>query len=410
MSRLKSFLFVPVFWSLFFSVPLNATEFEIIRPSKLSIPSKIKMIFIDPALFDDSEDQLKIKNEVIVSLKRKLNSLGRFKAIIGSPKGFDPNLEVVGVIQGDIISGAEIDEGQFTQKAVCKGAISGLVGSLTAKKTTEQGLTVSRRKMLCKKPSLTTKLVESGVSAGLGMIGLTEFARVDEVIRVYKYKNFSLFAQLNLSLTQIGNERETLAIIADASSFNRHVINPDTFKNVRESGDNAGIIWLWFRLTPVAPVIQKNIGIVSESNPGSFRGKRYSRNVPEVKDLPAEERKEIINGLVENTIQEFLRTVSPYRTKITTEIASDGNDEAVELLDQGQFEKAKAVLQGAKKPEDLYNLGLAIEATATTMEDYEEALIYYNQAFDKDPGIKLYAQGIGRMEFQLRAANRVNNN
>ncbi|MCP4757329.1 MAG: hypothetical protein GY866_41240, partial [Proteobacteria bacterium] len=62
---------------------------------------------------------------------------------------------------------------------------------------------------------------------------------------------------------------------------------------------------------------------------------------------------------------------------------------------------------GATDSDDLYNLGLAFEAGATTLEDYEDAMRYYSQALEKNPGTKLYAQGIGRMEFQLRASKRL---
>ncbi len=384
-----------------------AAEFQVLRPAKLNIPRKIKKVIINPELFNDTNDKLRIKDAVVKALKRRINFLGRFEVITDSSEDYDANREVVGVIQGDIISRGEVDEGQFTEKAVCKGAISGLVGSVTAKNTTQQRLTVSRRHMLCKRPDLKTQLVETGVTAMLGMAGVTEHPRLDEVIRVYKYKNFSLFAQLNLSFTQLGSERETLAIRADAASFSRHVINPDTYKNVRESGDNARLIGKWFRITPVAPVIDKNIAIVSESNPGSYRGKRYSRVAPDVQSLPNKEKQKIIRQLVGNTINEFLRTISPYKSKIDAEIASGGNEKAEEKLEKGRYKEAKKILKKAKEPADLYNLGLAYEATASTIEDYEDALYYYGQALDKSPGTRLYAQGIGRMEFQLRVANRL---
>lgn len=384
-----------------------AAEFEVLRPGKLAISRDIKKVFIDPGLFNDTNDKLKIKFEVVVALKRQLNSLGRFEAIIGPPRGFDPDREIVGVIQGDIISGGEIENGQFTEKAECKGGISGLVGAATASDTSQQGITFSRRGMLCKKPNLESQLAETGLAAGLGMLGVQEFPRMDEVIRVYKYKNFSLFAQVNLSLTQIGQERETLAITADAASFSRHVISPGSFQNVRESGDNAPLIWLWFNFSPIAPVIVRDIGVVQASNPGSSLGKWYDRAAPRIDDLPKEERTKIVTSLVNKTLTEFIRTISPYREKIVTEVASGGNSTARESLERGQFQKAQQLLENAKEHPDLYNLGLTYEATASTLEDYEDALRYYSQALDLAPGTKLYAQGIGRMELQLRLSNRL---
>lgn len=402
-------LFLVSVSTLFFFLTTNVTaaEFEVFRPGKLAISRDIKKVFIDPGLFNDTNDKLKIKFEVVVALKRRLNGLGRFEAIIGPPRGFDPDRETVAVIQGDIISGGEIENGQFTEKAECRGGISGLVGAATASDTSQQGITFSRRGMLCKKPNLESQLAEVGLSAGLSMLGVREFPRLDEVIRIYKYKNFSLFAQVNLSLTQIGQERETLAITADAASFSRHVISPGSYHNVRESGDNAALIWLWFNFKPIAPVVIRDIGVVQASNPGSGLGKWYDRSVPHISDIPKRERTEIITNLVNKALTEFVRTISPYREKIQTEIASGGNKHAIENLEKGQFQKAKQILQGAQSHPDLYNLGLAFEATARTLEDYEDALLFYSQALDQSPETKLYAQGIGRMELQLRIANRL---
>lgn len=395
---------------LLIAFPLLGDEFIVQRPPKLEIARDIKKVFIDPELFDDTNDKLKIKNEVVVTLKRRLNDLGRFEAILGPPRGFDPNIETVAVIQGDIISGGEIDQGQITEKAECRGGLSGLIGAAAASDTSEQGITLSRRGMACKLPNLESSLTEAGVSAGLGLLGVQEFARLDEVIRVYKYKNFSLFAQVNFSFTRIGEVRETLAIQSDTASFSRHVVSPGTYRNVRESGDNAPLIWLWFRVTPVAPVIIRDIGVVSASNPGSALGKWYDRVTPSISDLPDSEREAIIVRLVNKTMEEFIQTISPYKDKLDVEIASGSDGRIKDLLERGRFEEVKSLLENPEKPDDLYNLGLAYEASATGIEDYEDALLYYNQALDKNPGSRLYAGGIGRMEFQLRQANRLKSN
>jgi hypothetical protein len=385
----------------------TSAEFEALRPGKLTIPREIKKVFIDPALINDVNDKLGIKNQAIRRLRDRLNALQRFETILGPPRDIDPNIETVAVIQGDIISGGEIEEGQFTEKAVCKGGISGLAGAITAKESSQQGITFSRRGMLCKQPTLQSQLVETGLAAGLSMLGVKEFPRLDEVIRVYKYKNFSLFAQVNLSLTQVGRERETLAIRSDAASFSRHVINPDSYRNIRESGDEALIIWLWFRFSPIAPVINKDIGIVSPTNPGSPSGKWYERYAPAPSDIPVEERFQIVSRLLDKTLTEFIQTISPYKVTVSIDVASGGNVDAKKQLENSKFDSVKEILKNAETPADLYNLGLAYEANARTPQDFEDAMFYYTQAFDKAPGEKLFAQGIGRMEFRLKAANKL---
>ena len=393
--------------SMGFGNAVLAASFEIQRPAKLNISRNIKKVFIDPKMISSTNDKFNLKSEVIKSLQNRLNALGRFQVFIGPPAGYDSNKETVAIIQGDVISGGEIDSGQLTEKAVCRGGVSGLVGAATAAETTKQGITFSRRGMLCKKPTLTTGLVEEGLSAGLGLLGIKEFPRYDEVIRVYKFKNVSIFAQVNLSFTQIGVDRQTLTIRSDAASFSRHSLSPGSYRNVRESGDNAVIVWLWFRAVPIAPVINRRIGVVDASNPGSFRGKWYDYAAPEPADIPLQERNQIISQLVNKTLTEFIRAVSPFQAVIETEAASGGNSQARKLIEEGGYLKARNLLQGASDPDDLYNLGLAYEASAVSIEDYEDALRFYSDALRRKPGVKLYAQGVGRMEFQLRAYKKL---
>ena len=395
--------------ALGFSNIVLAARFEVQRPAKLNISRDIKKVFIDPGLITNINDKFNLKNEVIETLKDRLNALGRFQVIVGPATGFDPNRETVAVIQGDVISGGETDSGQLTEQAECKGGISGLVGAATEANRTQQGITFSRRGMLCKKSSMTSDLVEQGLTAGLSLIGIQEYPRYDEVIRVYKYENVSIFAQVNLSFTKIGLERRTITIRSDAASFSRHTLSPGSYRNVRESGDNAIIIWLWFRLVPIAPVINRQVGVVDASNPGSVRGKWYDYLAPEPADVPKKERRKIVTRLVNKTLTEFIRAISPYRAIIETETASGGNARARELIENGKFIKARELLQGASKAGDLYNLGLAYEASASSVEDYEDALRFYSEAIRKKPGEKLFAQGIGRMEFQLRAYKRIKN-
>jgi hypothetical protein len=395
-------LIISVFGLLLTTADTEAAEFTVTRPGKISIPREIEKVFIDPDRINDTRDHLNLKYEVVVALKRRLNDLGRFQVIIGPPQGFDPNRETVGFIQGDVISGGEIDQGQLTEKAECRGGVSGIVGSATAASRTDQGITLSRRGMLCKKPDLTSRLVEKGVASGLSMLGINEFPRVDEVVRVYRYKNFSLFAQVNLSFTQLGVDRDTLAIRSDAASFSRHVIDPGSFRNVRESGDNAPLIWLWFRVTPIAPVVIRDIGVVSATNPDSALGRWYQFLTPEIKDLDPAERQRIIADLANRTLDQFIQSISPYPVVIRTELASGGIPQARRYIEAGEYLEARQLLRGATEAPDLYHLGLTFEAGAKMIEDYEDALRYYGQALDKDPKNRLYAQGIGRMEFQLK--------
>jgi len=250
-------------------------------------------------------------------------------------------------------------------------------------------------------------VIEQGVSFGLSLLGVQENAPYDEVIRVYKYKNLSLFAQINLSFTQIGTQRETLTIRSDAASFSRHTVSPGSYHNVRESGDNAPLIWLWFRVTPIAPVIIKEIGVVRATNPDSYPAKWYEKVTPDVRDIDPHEKKEILSQLVNKSLTQFIQTISSYRTVIETEAASGGNSAAKNMIEAGRYQEARKMLGSPSSSDDLYNLGLTYEAEATTIEDYEDAMQLYSKALDINPNSALFAQAIGRMEFQLRIYKNV---
>jgi len=251
---------------------------------------------------------------------------------LGPPGGFDPNREAVAVIQGDIISGGEVDEGQFTEKAECRGGISGLAGAGAAGSSSSQGITISRRGMLCKVHTLESRLVEKGLSAGLNLLGVQENPPFDEVVRIYRYKNLSLFAQANLSFTQIGTRRETLSIRPDAASFSRHNVSRGSYKNVRESGDNAPLIWLWFHITPIAPVVVREIGVIQATNPDSYQARWHETISPGIEDIDPAEKKEVLRKLVNKTLDQFIQTISPYKALIQAEVASGGNGEAVKKI------------------------------------------------------------------------------
>ncbi len=395
-----------VFLFIFAAGTAQAAQFEVRRPGKLGISRDIKKVFIDPTNINDSADKLKLKSEMILALKKRLNEMGRFEVVIGPPQGFDPNRVTVAVIQGDIISGGEVDQGQLTEKAECKGGVSGIIGAGSAKSTSNQGVTFSRRGMLCKVHTIESQLVEKGVSAGLSLLGIKEFPRYDEVVRVYKFKNLSLFAQVNLSFTQVGTRRETLTIRSDAASFSRHTVAPGSYHNVRESGDNAPLIWLWFRFAPIAPVVIREIGVVRATNPDSYRARWYERVTPDVRDINPSEKNMILTRLVNKTLDQFIQTISPYAAIIQTEVATGGNSKAAKKIKAGKYIAARKLLGNPSNPDDLYNLGLTFEAAATTIEDYEDAMRYYSEALAKKADSKLFAQGIGRMEFQLRAHKR----
>ena len=197
------------------------SQFEVRHPARLTINKNIKKVFIDPSKIRISNDMLGIKNLVIKKLQERLNQFGRFKVVVGPVHLANPEKDIVGLIQGDIISGEQVEDAQFTEVATCKGGVTGFASGITAAGTSAQGITVSRRGLLC--ISSDSKAEAVGSLFAMAGLDLTS-GPVDEVVRVYKVKNIAIFAQLNLSLTEIGKKREMVAIRSDSASFGRQVV------------------------------------------------------------------------------------------------------------------------------------------------------------------------------------------
>ena len=387
------------------------TEFKAQRPSEVSVPKGVKRIFIDPALIKSTNDQLRLKIRIIEHLKQQLNQLGRFQVTVAPVGQYDPNRETVAIIQGEIISGGEVDQGQFTEVGSCAGSLAGLAGSAASAKSKKQGVTFSFRGLPCVKSTITGKATEIGAKAGLGL--LSHFLKVDinlqkpaldEVVRVYKYKNYSLFAQTNFSFTLLGKQQETLTIRSDAASFSRHKVTPESYRNVNEAAwsQYAGVL-------PVMPLVIRREAVAYRSEPAYPITPKKVQAIPDPKDLPIKERRQIVAILIEKAVKPFIRAVSPYQVSMQVAIDTDSDAAIVKLLEKGKFPEAQKKLQALpqKSGADLYNLGLTYEANAVVIEDYEDAYRFYSDALEKEPESEIYAKGIGRMEYRLLESKKL---
>jgi hypothetical protein len=337
----------------------------------------------------------------MIRLQNELNRFGRFEVIVGPVQMDDPEKDTVGLIQGDVISGELVEDGQFTEIATCKGGVEGFAGGATAAGTSEQGVTVSRRGLLCKSFDLKAAAVEAGVGALMSLAGAQSVAPVDEVIRVYKVKNISLFAQLNFSFTQIGKNREMIAVRSDSANFGRQII--ESAENVHEaylSVSEAALL----AVSPFSPLFVRKYAIVDATNRGTPQGRWVDYVTPKASNIPPKEREQVVNGLVDEALKPFIRTVSPYKVAVALQIAESGDGEAVELIKKGMWKQARAILE--KQPQrvaaDEYNYGLTFEGGAESEDDYREAKRIYLAALTMEPGNIIFAQGIGRMERRLK--------
>lgn len=379
-------------------------SFEAQHPSRLEVPTKMQKIFIKENWIQDGKDQLKIKPLLLEQLKNELNRLGRFQVMLVKDldvNSFDPEKETVGVIQGEIISRGELDRGQFSEKATCKGGVSGVAGSIAAV-ATDDAVTVSPRFIPCHPGSVSTAVTEVAVNTVLSLLGNKYKEPVDEVIRTYHYKNMTFFVQAQLSLTLIGSERKTLAIRTETASFGRHWVDRDSYKNVNDSFSPLES-FIATLLVP-APLVFRGTAVVAESSPRQefYTGPFLPQPGP--RDLAPQEKDEILLQLTRRVLDSFIQTISPYKIKIEASL-EETNSEMKALLVAGKWTEAKAwlgrITDNKKTAADWYHLGLSYEASAAATEDYEEAKRFYLEALKNAPGNRLYASSIGRMERQL---------
>jgi len=391
---------------------LNVSQFEVQRPSRITIPRDVKKVFIRADLVDETNDKLGIKNQVLQQLADELNRFGRFKvSVVNTLDGsqFDSEKETVAIIQGEVISGGEVDHGQFTDLATCTGGISGRLSSAGAAAITNEAITLDKwRGYVCRRGTFASNAAELVLSSAFSLAGLNNvIPPKNQVVRIYDYKNISLFAQANFSFNMIGLSRETLAIRADSASFGRSIIENDSYRNIKESHLISLTLGSLLSITriPIFPIPSRQLALASRSNPKQIFYGPKGLAIPDIYDLPPKEKRKVIQQLVKRTLESFIRTISPYKQMVEAEVAEGGRAKAGNLLKEGKSQKVRKLIEAIpaekRESQDWYNLGLAYEAGALSPEDYEDARRFYITALEKSPGIKLYAQGVGRIRRYL---------
>ena len=140
------------------------SQFEVQRPSRITMPREVKKVFIREDLIANNNDKLGIKSQLLLELAKVLNSMDRFKVSI--VRSLDENQieaekETVAVIQGEVISGGEVDKGQFTDLATCTGGIGGRISSAAAAAINEEDITLDNwRGYVCRRGAFTSDVTE----------------------------------------------------------------------------------------------------------------------------------------------------------------------------------------------------------------------------------------------------------
>ena len=391
------------------------SRFEVQRPSRINVPRDVQKVFIRSDLVVSENDQLGLKKRVLQTLASELNRMGRFEAKIVETldeSSFNPEKDQIGVIQGEIISGGELDRGRFTDIATCTGGLGGRISSAGAGAIANEAITLdSWRGYVCRKGNLKSDLLQGAFTSVLAGAGLEGAPPKNQVVRVYEYRNVTLFAQLNFSFTLIGSNRQTLAIRSDAASYGTQTVSKDSYRHAQEVHnivvDFLGPLIVGIR-TPIFPVPVPQAAQAMKTNPRNTFFPEGPLPKPTGRDLPEKEKNEITRQLIRQGIQDFIQTISPYKIEVGAEVASGGKADAGSLLLEGKALEARrqieALSQNQRQAADWYNLGLAFEATAVSVEDYEDARRFYIEALDRDGSSRMYAQGVARTERYLADA------
>ena len=393
----------------------GVSQFEVQRPSRISVPREVRKVFISSELVLAGNDRLKIKSMVLKQLASELNRMGRFEATVVESldeNAFDPEKESVALIQGEVISGGEMDRGQFTDIATCTGGLGGRLSSAVTGSIRDEAITMdSWRGYVCRKGDFSGDVLQGVFTSVFAAAGLEGAPPKNQVVRVYEYRNVTLFAQMNFSFTLIGNRRETLAIRADAASYGRQLIRKDSYRNVQEV-HNIVIDFLGPLIvgigTPIFPIPVPQAAQAQRTNPREAYFTKGHLPQPSEQDLPDHQKNEITRELVGRGLEDFIRTISPYKMKVGAEVASGGMSEGESLLLEGKALEARQLIEGIaqenREGADWYNLGLAYEASAINVEDYEDARRFYIRALEQDSSSRLFAQGVARTERYLAEA------
>jgi len=391
------------------------SRFEVQLPSRINVPRDVQKVFIRSDLVVSENDQLGLKKRVLETLASELNRMGRFEAKIVETldeSSFNPEKDQIGVIQGEIISGGELDRGRFTDIATCTGGLGGRISSAGAGAIANEAITLdSWRGYVCRKGNLKSDILQGAFTSVLAGAGLEGAPPKNQVVRVYEYRNVTLFAQLNFSFTLIGSSRQTLAIRSDAASYGTQTVSKDSYRHAQEVHnivvDFLGPLIVGIR-TPIFPIPVPQAAQAMKTNPRNKFFPEGPLPKPTGRDLPEKEKNEITRQLIRQGIQDFIQTISPYKIEVGAEVASGGKADAGSLLLEGKALEARMQIetlsQNQRQAADWYNLGLAFEATAVSVEDYEDARRFYIEALDRDGSSRLYAQGVARTERYLADA------
>ena len=115
--RFTYLMVIPCLFLLIGCSSNSAVELNAQRPAQLDVPKEVTEIFIRQDMVKAEGDQLNLKEILLQKLVNELNHQRRFNAQIVDTLPLEKLVfgQRIGVIQGEIVTGGEIEIGQFTE-------------------------------------------------------------------------------------------------------------------------------------------------------------------------------------------------------------------------------------------------------------------------------------------------------
>lgn len=409
------FSFLLVIPSLLLQISCSTSptiELIVRRPAQLNVPREVTEIYIRTDMVKAEGDQLKLKVILLQEFVDVLNHQGRFNAKIVEKLPAEKLVpgQQIGIIQGEITSGVEIEIGQFTELATCKSGIEGRLSAGASTTIIEDALTLDSRAYICRPGGLDSSLIDldaATLSTGMGVDA--DLPPVNQVIRTYRYRTISFYNETSFSLTIIGGDQEqkTVTVRTSGGNFGRQIIDPKSYQNHYEARPIPALANLVNRSkVPLISIPTRELAVVEQTKPKEIFYVNNRPPNPNLNDLPDEKREKILQKLVSKAVKSFLQSISPTTQRITALIAEGGEEEhAEELLKDGFWDEARERLESLSKndrnAEDWYNLGLSYEASAVSREDYQQARKAYLEALKNKNANRDFAASVGRVERRL---------
>lgn len=214
---------------------------------------------------------------------------------------------------------------------------------------------------------LREPVVTSDVVWGTTDKGIKYIAEAHDKLETQTYEVVKAFVSVQLNLVQVsGVESKTIAALSGGRGYRERI-----------GGGSFASFDLW----------------TGRAEASAGKGERN--------------KEALLRVSADRAIGEFVKAISPHKETINAVIAKGGDATAASMIRSGQYQEAIQRLEpglrgaGKNRVPDLYNLGLAYEATGDPGL-LDVSINFYRKALEFEPEDEDVAAGIGRVEKLMR--------